>query len=989
EEFVNDVVDRLLEHLKSVKSRKNSHLYTAEFDDAALLDWTKPLTDEQEDRIAAELAKTDPELAERIFASSEEIAAAKKAYEEADAEFYKAVEAYQNEENTGTSLIPSENVVAARERMHKADNKAKEAKWRLDKVKKLRGSKLSSIHNAMRSPNDAKTLSKAFFRAGFVGHKFPAASMGLGNYSKGTNYVIYDESALQIVDKVSWLKNARGKVFGAYNSATKEVFIAKNARIDTVLHELGWHAMFDWASSNAPEFHAKMREYAASAPEAIKAQVRKAYPDLDEKSESFLDEVGAHAFSLDHYGKIEDLLKTAKDKTWWGKVKRLFQKIWKAFSKAIGKDRVDVAALSKMNYRDAVAQWAEDFVNGKRLQYPVDGSGRRNGGVREQFIGERGAAAMDAATHPLEWEMLGIRSRMQNLNVAREMEAAGKDRAAISRATGWYRGKDKKWRREIDDGKIKDGIEPHYDGEPWLALGEIYDAPELYKAYPELKEMRVEFGFLRGRLAGFDTVNEVILLPLYWLEGGKLKAKISTGGVLLPSLVHEVQHAIQKIEGFAPGGSVGMDDPRHVIRIAELKGEITEYESSLELIEEEIYEAEDAGDSELAQSLNEELNTGREELERLKKELLDLEWSDTPTLDIEGYRRLAGEVEARNVSRRLDDKYAFPWRTEDVAEEEQIAILEGMYRYGEADSAESRIAEDSSEVARIEAESKANGTWLKAPNGNPTKLNPRQWVQVRTKAFKKWFGDWEKQARIEKLKNSVPVEISGNDIPMTGNLKSDLKAAQEYAKSHRGSFKNKDTGKMIPVFGGSINELSQHDISNKAHLQSFAAIQQIIEESIYIDSRANEDKEKHPDVELYEYYVCGLKVGGVDYTVKSVVAVGLNGERYYDHKLTKIEKGALLSTTPDVTKPGEESTTPFADVKDKRLLQILQVDSSKVVDENGEPRVVYHQTENDFWTFDMGKARQSMDLPAAYFSSGTGDWADMGGRVIPAFLNLR
>ncbi|MBQ8722782.1 MAG: hypothetical protein IJY80_00665, partial [Opitutales bacterium] len=374
EEFVNDVVDRLLEHLKSVKSRKNRHLYTAEFDDAALLDWTKPLTEEQEDRIAAELAKTDPELAERIFASSEEIAAAKKVYEEADAEFYKAVEAYQNEENTGTSLIPSENVVAARERMHKADNKAKEAKLRLDRVKKLRGRELSSIHEAMRSPNDAKTLSKAFFRAGFVGHKFPAASMGLGNYSKGTNYVIYDESALQIVDKVSWLKNARGKVFGAYNSATKEVFIAKNARIDTVLHELGWHAMFDWASSNAPEFHAKMREYAASAPEVIKAQVRKAYPDLDEKSESFLDEVGAHAFSLDHYGKIEDLLKTAKDKTWWGKVKRLFQKIWKAFSKAIGKDRVDVAALSKMNYRDAVAQWAEDFVNGKRLQYPVDGS---------------------------------------------------------------------------------------------------------------------------------------------------------------------------------------------------------------------------------------------------------------------------------------------------------------------------------------------------------------------------------------------------------------------------------------------------------------------------------------------------------------------------------------------------------------------------------------------------------------------------------------
>ena len=30
-----------------------------------------------------------------------------------------------------------------------------------------------------------------------------------------------------------------------------------------------------------------------------------------------------------------------------------------------------------------------------------------------------------------------------------------------------------------------------------------------------------------------------------------------------------------------------------------------------------------------------------------------------------------------------------------------------------------------------------------APNGKPSNLNPMQWAQVRTEAFKKWFGDWE------------------------------------------------------------------------------------------------------------------------------------------------------------------------------------------------------------------------------------------------------
>ena len=48
---------------------------------------------------------------------------------------------------------------------------------------------------------------------------------------------------------------------------------------------------------------------------------------------------------------------------------------------------------------------------------------------------------------------------------------------------------------------------------------------------------------------------------------------------------------------------------------------------------------------------------------------------------------------------------------------------------------------------------------------------------------------------------------------------------------------------------------------------------------------------------------------------------------------------------------------------------------SKIVDENGEPLVVYHVTDADLNTFDLSKARQSSDIPAFFFSSGTEDWA--------------
>ena len=47
------------------------------------------------------------------------------------------------------------------------------------------------------------------------------------------------------------------------------------------------------------------------------------------------------------------------------------------------------------------------------------------------------------------------------------------------------------------------------------------------------------------------------------------------------------------------------------------------------------------------------------------------------------------------------------------------------------------------EMADIKSKAIAEGTFMKAPNGEPTNLTEKQWLLVRTKAFKKWFGDWE------------------------------------------------------------------------------------------------------------------------------------------------------------------------------------------------------------------------------------------------------
>lgn len=49
---------------------------------------------------------------------------------------------------------------------------------------------------------------------------------------------------------------------------------------------------------------------------------------------------------------------------------------------------------------------------------------------------------------------------------------------------------------------------------------------------------------------------------------------------------------------------------------------------------------------------------------------------------------------------------------------------------------------------------------LLAPNGKPSNLTERQYAQVRTKAFKEWFGDWEK---VWKIANSAVTHYNNRD----------------------------------------------------------------------------------------------------------------------------------------------------------------------------------------------------------------------------------
>lgn len=322
--------------------------------------------------------------------------------------------------------------------------------------------------------------------------------------------------------------------------------------------------------------------------------------------------------------------------------------------------------------------------------------------------------------------------------------------------------------------------------------------------------------------------------------------------------------------------------------------------------------------------------SGRRGAERLR-EAARRAWNESADLGVKAAAaRAMGRVRDalrrfwQNVADLLHFRYT---SAEEVADRVMRDLMEGV-------NPNSR-AELSAEERAIEEKAKKDGTWMKAPNGKPTNLTERQWVQVRTRAFKRWFGDWEKTARIEKLKNSKPIAIEYNE-----EYELNRASAKEWLKKNiRGEYTNSDTGEKIVVSKTGINEVTSHGSQDEVHLKSLSGIPQMIEQAVFIDEIPN--TKDHDKYDSYRYYVCGMKIDGEDYTAK--IVVGVKGDsKYYDHRLTQIEKGTLIDNLNGLSDSVAENQNASVSMgKDSKLVSILQTNSSKVVDENGEPLVVY------------------------------------------------
>lgn len=249
----------------------------------------------------------------------------------------------------------------------------------------------------------------------------------------------------------------------------------------------------------------------------------------------------------------------------------------------------------------------------------------------------------------------------------------------------------------------------------------------------------------------------------------------------------------------------------------------------------------------------------------------------------------------------------------------------------------------------------ADGTkkpgWMKAPNGKPTKLTERQWAQVRTPSFKKWFGDWERLAELYAARdfalNSEPVaEVSGNDFqkdPTGANTLIDRVA--DYFAELGGKAESPDLG-TVELTRRGVKSSVAHGIGAKK-AAAFAAVKDVIEKGVVFDRNDDWKGRGYATAAI----AAPIRMGGKDYVCELIVNRYKDRNAFYLHEVNLKEKlSDTIKTATGAVSIGEPAR-PVMSIIAQRLAEVNPASVSKVVDENGEPLVVWHGSEKRFSEF--------------------------------------
>jgi hypothetical protein len=410
----------------------------------------------------------------------------------------------------------------------------------------------------------------------------------------------------------------------------------------------------------------------------------------------------------------------------------------------------------------------------------VRGVGVSNTEALNQIIGEVGSKGL-----------FRIENWLRNARMLEQLNSSSKE---IWLKTGWERGSDGKWRYDLPEKNALDSFELGLEkdglyGEE-VSVSDFLDKnSQLLLAYPQLKEIKVIIDRKNKGVGSYNPTKKTIIINTKEYSSPFDKTKGMKQ--MHSTFIHELQHAIQHIEGF-PFGTNGIAETAKVIIMyneklrKELLKNNKEYSELMDKAESlPVYENEN--------SLV--INKEREELD-IKLEKIFKEYKDANPLDKKDLRKLAeefyygnkGEVEARNVQYRelLTEEERRSTRiskTEDVNEKSKLYI--SIFNQPLFQQANAQYHIESGKNI-IEALRNFNNTDI--INGfysplekviNETKfdkLPAKQWIDKFAKGEEaKWTGltDWLSQQQGSVSKADIQQYLKDNRIEIVEVVKSD------------------------------------------------------------------------------------------------------------------------------------------------------------------------------------------------------------------------
>ena len=273
---------------------------------------------------------------------------------------------------------------------------------------------------------------------------------------------------------------------------------------------------------------------------------------------------------------------------------------------------------------------------------------------------------------------------------------------------------------------------------------------------------------------------------------------------------------------------------------------------------------------------------------------------------------------------------------------------------------------------------------LLAPNGKPSNLAPEQYRQVRTPEFKKWFGDWEKVATFkdayERIMTMPPVtaltgqEFQKDGVPLTE------KVTKLWKEQFNGIAISPELGKVRLDLEGVKSSIGHGIGSLKS--AAFACVEDVIRNGIVFDRQENWKGRGYDTAVI----AAPVTIKDLEYICEVVVEQRSNRQGFYLHEVE------IKKKLEDVFKTSTEGGTPQA----SRSILALRAEDvkreeenvSKVVDENGEPKVVYHNSGKRRRVLSREFSRKSMDIESVCFAPHADPYKEYGPYEHAVFLKI-